>query len=260
MVMHDLPPLARRDAIALRLDLGAAVSAPELAREFGVSDDAIRRDLRALAREGRCRRVYGGALPLSPAGGPMAARAAAHPGRKAALAATAAGLLRPGQTLFLDTGSTVLALARRLPALPGLRVVTNSMAAAARLAERPDLALFVLGGPVSAEVGGCVGARALAELDRYRIDLCVLGACAVSAEEGLAGFDDGDVALKRALVETSRETLLMATNEKLETGAPFRIAPVDRLTHLVLEHDVPRERLAGLAGPVHHFAAPPAGS
>ena len=258
--MHDSPPLARRDAIALRLDRGAAVSAPELAREFGVSDDAIRRDLRALAQEGRCRRVYGGALPLSPAGGSMTAREADGSGRKAALAAKATELVEPGQTLFLDTGSTVLALARRLPALPGLRVVTNSLAAAACLGSRPDLALFVLGGAVSPEVGGCVGPRALVELGRYRIDLCLLGACAVSAEEGLAGFDPDDVEMKRALIETSRATALMVTTEKLGTGAPFRIGAVDRLSHLVLEHDAPPALVAGLAGPVHHFAAPPAGS
>ena len=86
MFVHDLPPRARRDAIAGRLDRGAAVAAGDLAREFGVSEDAIRRDLRALAAAGRCRRVYGGALPLSPAGAPFAVREAEAAPRKAALA------------------------------------------------------------------------------------------------------------------------------------------------------------------------------
>src|SRR5690349_184638 len=62
--MSDELPLARRDEIAGRLSAGQPVVAAALATEFGVSEDAIRRDLRALAAEGRCRRVYGGALPV----------------------------------------------------------------------------------------------------------------------------------------------------------------------------------------------------
>ena len=83
--------------------------------EFDVSEDAIRRDLRALAAEGRCRRVYGGALPLSKATLPMAARMEEGRDRKLALARKAASLAQPGQFVFLDSGSTDLALVTCLP-------------------------------------------------------------------------------------------------------------------------------------------------
>ena len=63
--MTDELPLARRDLIAARLAEGQSVASVQLAAEFGVSEDAIRRDLRALAADGLCRRVYGGALPLA---------------------------------------------------------------------------------------------------------------------------------------------------------------------------------------------------
>src|SRR5882757_3618170 len=88
-IMHGDPPLGRRDVIAARLESGQPVSAATLAIEFTVSEDAIRRDLRALAAEGRCRRVYGGALPLSPATVPMAARIEEAPHRKQLLAQAA---------------------------------------------------------------------------------------------------------------------------------------------------------------------------
>src|ERR1700734_1345039 len=100
------PPMERRELIAERLAQGQAVSAGVLAKEFGVSPDAIRRDLRMLAAEGRCRRVYGGALPTSPASSPMAVRAGEAIERKLALANAAVGLIRPGEFLFLDSGST----------------------------------------------------------------------------------------------------------------------------------------------------------
>ncbi|WP_306171041.1 DeoR family transcriptional regulator, partial [Burkholderia pseudomallei] len=87
--------------MAGRLALGQPVQAAALAAEFHVSEDAIRRDLRALAAEGRCRRVYGGALPVTPACAPMAARIDAARERKAALARTAASLIERGELLFL---------------------------------------------------------------------------------------------------------------------------------------------------------------
>src|ERR1700689_3105357 len=96
-------PLARRDVILGRLAHGQSVAAGALALEFGVSEDAIRRDLRALAAEGRCRRVYGGALPLSKAMAPMAARMEEARDRKQALARKAASVVRPGQFVFIDS-------------------------------------------------------------------------------------------------------------------------------------------------------------
>ena len=187
-MMHDSIdlPLGRRLEIAERLASGQAVAAASLAQEFGVSSDAIRRDLRALAREGACRRVYGGALPLSPASSPVQVRSGEDAVRKRALAGSAVALLQPGQTIFLDLGSTNVHLAHCLPRGRGLRVVTNSLPAAAALMHRDDLRLIVIGGTVDTAVGGCVDGHALAEVERFRFDLCFLGACALSIEAGLA--------------------------------------------------------------------------
>ena len=130
--MTPEPPLARRDVILGRLALGQSVVAAELALEFEVSEDAIRRDLRALAAEGRCRRVYGGALPLSKSTAPMAARMEEARDRKQALAREAASLIKPGEFVFLDSGSTDLALVSCLPEDYDLTIATNSIDIAAR--------------------------------------------------------------------------------------------------------------------------------
>ena len=246
--MHNSSTLSlgRRQQIARRLTRGQAVVAAALAQEFGVSEDAIRRDLRALAQEGLCQRVYGGALPLSPASTPIEVRSGEDAARKRALARAALGLIAQGQTIFLDTGSTTLQLAGLLPRDCGLRVVTNSLPAAAALMTRSDLSLILIGGSVNPVVGGCVDARALAELARFRFDLCFLGACALSVRNGLAGFEMDDVDVKRRLLEVSAATALMMTNAKLDTSAPFAIGPVSDLTHIVLEHDAPSEVVSAL--------------
>lgn len=263
--MHDSAaiPSERRSLIAARLAAGSAVSAAELAQEFGLSEDAIRRDLRALAGQGLCRRVYGGALPLPsadppPAALPFAARAARGAAAKAALARAAAGLIRPGMVLFLDTGSTVLHLARALPRDLGLQVVTNAVASAAALAPRADLTLHVIGGRADPQTGGCHDARALAEIGRFRFDLCFLGACALSRDEGLAGFDAGDVDCKRAALSASRDSALMLTADKIDTFAPHVIAPLSAIGHYLLEPPAPPDLPPLLlAAGAHVTLAPP---
>lgn len=228
--------MERRELIAKRLAQGQAVTAGVLAEEFGVSPDAIRRDLRMLAVEGRCRRVYGGALPTSPASSSLAVREGEEPERKRALAEAAAELILPGEFLFLDNGSTNLALARLLPNRH-LAVATNSPAIGAVLAGRRDLEVHLTGGLVNPGVGGCVDATAMLAIRRMNIDRCFLGACAVSSEEGVSAFDSGDAAFKRVLLAHSRTVVIMANTFKLGTRAPHRVAGLADIDCLVAEHD-----------------------
>lgn len=233
--MDNNLPLGRREVIARRLDEGQAVVANVLAAEFDVSEDVIRRDLRNLAAEGRCRRVYGGALPLSAPSTPINQRIGESEERKHALAAVAVSLIAPGEMIFIDSGSTNLALVPLLP--DGIAVVTNSVVIAGALQARGTIATYMIGGKVDAQVGGCVDAGAVQALGQFNIDRAFLGACAVSGEEGIGAFYADDAAFKRAAIEVSRHSVVMATSDKLDSRTHFRIAPLDRITHLVLEHD-----------------------
>ena len=240
-------PLARRDLIAQRLDRGERVIASSLAHEFGVSEDAIRRDLRALAAAGRCRRVYGGALPLSPASTTMAERLEEGAAPKASLARAAAALVQPDELVFLDNGSTNLAIVRFLPHDAGITIATNSVPTAAEVLKRSDLRLIMVGGMVDPNIGGCIDAHALAQVALLNIDRCFLGACAVSAAGGIAAFDAADASFKRALLAASTHVAVLATDDKLETRAPHRIAGVDAIDRLIVTPDAPAAALAALA-------------
>src|SRR3954451_11865963 len=120
--------------------------AKDVAIELGVTEDSVRRDLRELAADGLCQRVYGGALPVSPAIVDYAARRSVAVDNKARVARRAVELIRPGSTVILDGGTTTLAIAQALP--PDLRatVVTHSPTVAAALVEHPAVEVFVLGG------------------------------------------------------------------------------------------------------------------
>ena len=229
-------PQERQQAILQRLRGHGRVVAAELAAEFAVSEDSIRRDLRELAAQGLCKRVYGGALPLSPGGTTLKQRRSEDTGRKQALARKAAALIGVGQTILIDAGSTNAAIAAELPERQSLTVITNAPDIAQILMEREGIDILLLGGRVNPRSGATTGAQALLEIQRIRADLCFPGACAIDAESGLWSFDSEEMLLKRAMIEASGETVIVVTDDKLGATATYRVAGIDEVQHLVVEH------------------------
>ncbi|MGF6770366.1 DeoR/GlpR family transcriptional regulator of sugar metabolism [Paraburkholderia sp. GAS199] len=241
-----LLPDERERLILERLRSQGRVLASELAAEFQTSEHTIRRHLRELADQGHCKRVYGGALVVSPANTATSVRMGEAVERKASLAATAASIVRPGQIILLDAGSTNVAIAAALPDHANLTVVTNSPQACVRLLERPGFKVVLIGGQMDSRAAGAVGATALLQVQQMRADLCFLGACAFDLDEGVAAFDAEEAELKRAMVKASGAIAIAVTSEKMTTAAPYLVAPAADVDYLFVEADVPAAHLARL--------------
>jgi DeoR/GlpR family transcriptional regulator of sugar metabolism len=252
----------RKTEIESRLQRGLAVNATALAKEFLVSEDAIRRDLRALAAEGKCKRVYGGGLPISPEGIPLEHRLLNNSKEKRALALAALPLLAEAATVFLDSGSTNLALAREIPLDRSLTIATNSISIASTLLERKNFKVIVLGGEIDRETGAAIGLSAIREAERLSFDLCFLGACAVSMSLGIGAFHLADAEFKRTLMARSERTAVLVTMNKVETRAPFQVAALADLDHMVLESGTSEEIVSAFsnAGPEVIIAQSPVAS
>jgi DeoR/GlpR family transcriptional regulator of sugar metabolism len=236
----------RHDLILRRLQDEGRVLAPDLALALKVSEDTIRRDLRDLAAAGLCEKVYGGALsvPLPPDHGSLTQRRAVLGDEKSRLARAAAAVVRPGQLLFIDAGSTNLCIAEALPEVP-LTVATNAPAIAAALLDRPLIELIVIGGQVDKHLGASVGPVALREAAQLRPDLFLLGACGVDARAGVTANHYEEAEFKRRMAAQSGAVLAAATSDKLATAAPFAVLPPHGLSTLVLSADAdPRQARA----------------
>jgi DeoR/GlpR family transcriptional regulator of sugar metabolism len=240
----DLMPAERQKEILERIRRDGRVLATDLAREFSTSEDTIRRALRDLAAQGLCARVYGGALAI-PASGTVVQRRREAIDRKIALGEKIASLIRPGQFVFIDAGSTNLAVARSLPKSSGLTVATHDPAIAAVLADRTDLTLITIGGQVNPLIGAAVDGRALRMVLELRPDLLLLGICAIDAEDGIAAFYSEDAQMKQALLERSGSVAIAMLNEKLSASAPFQVAAIDAVADLVVEADAPQQVVSG---------------
>lgn len=227
----------RLDLIRAQLARHGKVLASELAARYGVSEDTVRRDLRELARQGHCRRVYGGALLPSPDSGTLTTRVNSHADAKAALAQATVTLFRDGQTVFIDAGSTNLAIAHALPPELRLTVVTNTPAVAVALSGHANHAVVVLGGQFDRAKGACLGPQTIREASQIFADMVVLGACGIDSAIGVTALDAGEAEVKRTLVAQSSLLVIAATSAKLGTIAPFKVADASRIDHLVIEAD-----------------------
>src|SRR5262249_7486295 len=201
--LNDALPGERQREILRRLSERGRVLAAELAAEFNVSEDSIRRDLRELASLGLCRRVYGGALTIGPDISPLSVRHGRQAETKQSLARLAAGLVRSGQTLLLDAGSTNSAIASALPEAEGLTVITTAPDIAQRLLDRDGFEIILIGGRIDRRVGAAVGAQTVLEISRVRADLCFPGVCAIDPSTGVWGIDSEETLLKRTMIQQS---------------------------------------------------------
>ena len=233
----------RRQVILERLQTQGKVVAAELSSSLEVSPDTVRRDLRDLAEAGLLRRVHGGALPAALGARSYAVRREQAPAAKAAIARATGRLLRDGQVIVLDAGTTTLEVARHLPPELEATIITNSPPIAVELAEHPRVKVSVVGGTLEKDSHALVGASAVAAFSSVRADVLVLGVCSLHPEVGITVLDLEEVYVKRAMVAYAAE-VGRSPRASSARAAPYVVAPLDELTYLVTEESIPAEQLA----------------
>jgi len=225
----------RRDFLLERLARDGKIVAKDVAAQLHLSEDSVRRDLRDLAAAGLCQRVYGGALPVSPAMADYATRTTVEPGSKSRVAARAAQLVRPGATVILDGGTTTLAVVGALPSDLQCTVITHSPTIAVALLERPAVDVFLLGGRLFRHSAVACGAVAVEAAQEVSADLFLLGVTGVHPEHGLTTGDPEEAAMKRALAARAADTYVLASAEKVGAVSPYRVLPLTDVAGVVTD-------------------------
>jgi DeoR/GlpR family transcriptional regulator of sugar metabolism len=214
-----------------------------ISQELGLSEDTIRRDLRELASEGLLQRVHGGALPASPAMADFAGRKQVSPEGKAAIGRAAARLVRPGQVVILDGGTTAVQLARHLAPDLKATVITHSPSVAVELAGHTGVAVELIGGRLFKHSMVAVGAVAAEAIALVRADTYFMGVTGVHLELGLTTGDPEEAAIKRALSRHAAETVVLASREKLGAASPFLVARLNDIDAIVVEGNLPDDEV-----------------
>jgi DeoR/GlpR family transcriptional regulator of sugar metabolism len=235
---------ARRQEILALLAQRGEVTVEQLARRFAIDRVTVRRDLARLEREGLVRRTHGGAIRSR--GGTVEfavqRKASAHAAAKRAIARAAAGIVRPGMVISLDTGTTTLEVARAIAGVPDLKVLTSSLLIASVLHTRENLEVVLLGGVVRKGSPDLIGTLTEENLRRFRVDLCILGADAVGPG-GLFTADAGVSGVSRAMIDGAQQVVLVADSSKFAAHAFVRFAEWEDIDEVFTDDDIARSDL-----------------
>lgn len=230
------------------------VSLHELCGAFSISLATVRRDLDALAKQGKIKRIHGGAMALSQDGHPgdelhwlpTLPRSAERAGEKARIGAAAAALVSEGETIFLSSGSTVLEVALHLRSARRLNVITNSLPVLNVLAGAPGINLVALGGVLNRSEMSLIGHIAQQALSEVRADKVFIGIYGVDLQHGLTNTDLQETLTDRAILKIGREVILLADHTKCgRAGAAF-VAPLSAIHTLITDAGAPAHFVEGV--------------
>ncbi|HRN19633.1 MAG: DeoR/GlpR family DNA-binding transcription regulator [Trueperaceae bacterium] len=240
--------------LALLQDNGN-VSTSQVASELGVSEMTIRRDLTRLEHKGMVRRVHGGAVLASDNDPGYWLRHKRYRVEKEAIGRAAAAMVESGQTIFLDTGTTAMEVARNLirRSLQGpftARVVTHAVNIAAEMVAHANLNVYQIGGPTDATIFGATGLAAVKQIEELNFDIFFMGVSGVDLEAGLTNSNPVGVETKRAALGRAREVFAIADSSKWGHVSFTTIAPLSAVGHLITDASIPRNatEIAARAG------------
>lgn len=233
----------RREQILQSLRLQPHRRIADLAEQFGVTTETIRRDVESLSQQGRLQRAYGGASAIRPGARPdLGDRQRQHALEREKLARLAAAQVVDGQSLMVDAGSTTIEFARHL-AFAGtpVRVVTNSFEVAITLGAVRESEVIVIPGRYVPQEGALVGTEATRFISRFSVDAAFLGGSALSAEgvsESVAGF----AAVKKAMLERAKMVYFLIHAGKFDRNDFAHVAALDVVDKLVTDRSPSKEQ------------------
>lgn len=235
---NNLIPAKRRQRIVEILSGQGAVRVDNLSRQFEVSEMTIRRDLDILEKNGRLERTHGGALAIHYVAGESlySVRDQANRSLKKAIGCEAARLIKDGETVFINSGSTTLQVILHLAYRKGIRVVTNNIAAAMALPEDTELDLILVGGQYRRQSGCTVGDFASRVLGEIMPTRAILGTDGLSINAGMTSPIPQEAALTRMMLDRVRgQVVVVADHKKIGRVASFFTAPIYVIDVLVTD-------------------------
>jgi DeoR family fructose operon transcriptional repressor len=235
----------RRSNIMDELARRRMVKIADLAKHFGVSEVSIRRDLDRLEQLGMLKRVHGGAAapPNGSIGLLNSGRMLKVSPAKERIGRAAAQLIRPGDRLILDSGTTVLQVARSIScdllATGNLAVITSSLPITYELGVWKGIHLLLLGGIYLPEWQVLVGPQTIADLANLHADKIFLGADGLTLTHGVTTSNVLEAEVDRAMIQAATEVVLVADSSKIGGIGLTSIMPLERVNKLVTDEDAP---------------------
>lgn len=229
----------RHDEILRRLNDDGVAGISEVAAFFDVSRETIRRDMKLLAQRGLLALVHGGATKIQLYEPAFGLRSQENTAGKAAIGKAASALIRSGMVVFLDSGTTTLAVAQALSQqdnIPeNLTICTTSLRIALQLCHKQDIRVHILGGEINAAEEASSGIDVLQASENFRFDLAFLGTGGVTVSGEITDFTRNGAELRSRLAMTAGEAWFLAGAEKFGRMTPLRVTHFEQAAGIITD-------------------------
>lgn len=235
----------RRNAILNMIHENEKVTVSDLVSTFGVSEVSIRKDLADLEEKHLLLRVKGGAINIIPAGDngdlPISHKMGLNSEEKQAIGKYAASLIKDGETIFLDSGTTTMEIAKNLGDRSRLTVITNALDIALTLMTNDRITVIVLGGTIRPMSCSTVGVLAEVGLKNLFCDKLFLGVDSISIRNGISTPSIEEASLNQKMMASAKEIIAVFDSSKVNKRTFAYIAAVDEINSIITDDKVPAD-------------------
>jgi DeoR family transcriptional regulator, fructose operon transcriptional repressor len=230
-------PEERRANIVDVLSRYGSRSVSDLAKDLEVSEVTVRQDLDLLEKQKVLRRTHGGAILNSKVSFEPVFQFETNDFKeeKIKIGLAAIEFVSDGDTLILDSGTTILELARNLKYRKNLTVLTNSLNVAMILEDYQDINILVTGGTLSPKQHCLVNPFARFILEKIHADIAFLSVSGIVAEHGISSINIAEAEIKNCFIQCARRSIILADSSKIGNISLAKIADVDEINHLITD-------------------------
>lgn len=238
--------MERRGEILAKLTKDGKVIVAELARDFDVTEETIRRDLEKLDREGLVAKTYGGAVAkhTSTVDLPYNVREGVNVSQKQKIAQKVSELIRDGERLMLDSSSTALYVLKQLKDKQNLTIITNSVKILIELADRSDWTVLSTGGVLKKGALSLNGSSAEKMIRSYHVDTAICSCKGIDMALGVTDSNENDCLIKQAMIACAERRILALDAEKMDKKSFVKVCDFEDVDILVTDSE-PQEKWRG---------------
>ncbi|MCB0729534.1 MAG: DeoR/GlpR transcriptional regulator [Ignavibacteriae bacterium] len=233
----------RRSKILEKIEFEGTVRVKELSELHHVSKVTIRNDLDQLEKKNLLVRARGGAMKLQRVGIDynLNVKSMKHSLEKQAIGKKAAELVKDGETIILDSGTTTLEVAKNLDKFNNLTVITNSLHIAGQMVDTPNVRVIVPGGSLRRNSLSLVGSSAEEILKNYYCDKVFIGVDGIDSNYGISTPNFEEAHLNNVMIDNSREVIVVTDSSKFKHRSFASIAPLSKIHTIVTDKNIPAD-------------------
>lgn len=232
-------PIERQQKMIDLLIIKKVIKMPELQEELGISIDTLRRDINALAKQGKIKKIYGGIKLVEPKFGEssMEERMISHLKEKEAIAKTCHDYIEDGDCIYLDSGSTTYQIAKYIKEKRNLTVITNSVPVILELMNT-DIELIIIGGKIRKQEQSVVTYDYLFQFDQLNIQKAFICASGITTDKGVSDFNVEEAIARKKIIDLSHEVYIAADSSKFGKNVMVNIANLDAIDYVITDSEI----------------------